>query len=157
MANTTDGKWITVNGTHIFIKNGQSVSDAFKATTGKSLTGGSSSSTGAKKTKSASEVVADAKKSTVKTTGIEDKIKIYKKNEQRIVEAFKENNKLKYEIANTANQTLKTSIDNDIKYFWDKHIQKGGLPTETVNQFRKANKTDDYDKLLKLMKKIEKR
>ena len=39
MANNTDGRWITVNGTHIFIKNGQSVGDAFKATTGKVLKG----------------------------------------------------------------------------------------------------------------------
>lgn len=64
---STDGHWITVNGTHIFIKNGQSVADAFKATTGKELKSKSSSG---KKTRSASDVVSDYKKSKEKKNGL---------------------------------------------------------------------------------------
>ena len=33
-----DGQWVTVNGNHILIKEGQSLEDAFKEKTGKSLT-----------------------------------------------------------------------------------------------------------------------
>ena len=32
-----DGTWITINGAHIFIKDGDTVKDSFKRTTGKSL------------------------------------------------------------------------------------------------------------------------
>lgn len=60
MANTTGGRWITVNGTHIFIKDGQTVGDAFKETTGKVL---SKSNSSTKKTKTASEIIADYKDS----------------------------------------------------------------------------------------------
>ena len=54
-------KWITVNGTHILIKEGQSVSDAFKKTTGKSIS--KTSATKSASTKSAGEVVSDYKAS----------------------------------------------------------------------------------------------
>lgn len=33
-----EGKWITIRGTHVLIKDGESVGDAFKRTTGKELT-----------------------------------------------------------------------------------------------------------------------
>lgn len=38
-ASDKDGKWITVKGTHVFIKDGQSVEDAMKETFGSSSTG----------------------------------------------------------------------------------------------------------------------
>ncbi len=48
MAELTGGHWVTINGTHIFIKDGMSVNEAFKNTTGKELS-----------KKSAKDVVAD--------------------------------------------------------------------------------------------------
>lgn len=38
-ASDKDGKWITIKGTHVFIKDGQSVEDAMKETSGSSSTG----------------------------------------------------------------------------------------------------------------------
>ena len=36
-ADDSEGEWITINGTHILLKDGESTSDAFNRTTGKDL------------------------------------------------------------------------------------------------------------------------
>jgi hypothetical protein len=56
VVNAEEGNWITIEGTHVLVKGGESVDKAFKRTTGKSLKGGSSDKGSVKGSDKKSEV-----------------------------------------------------------------------------------------------------
>lgn len=101
-----EGNWVTINGAHILIKDGETVGDAFKRTTGNDL-GGGSSGAGSNKfggtnqekqiaigTKSSpSEIYKSIQNEDVEHTYVFDSngnILAYTKGEERIVELPKE-------------------------------------------------------------------